>query len=83
MRIVYPSHDKQAGLDESSLRGEEYMDGVLPMLEEDTRTQGCEAAFPDDEDTGDILSLLEENARLRGLVVKLSNIIQKSIVDQS
>jgi len=28
-----------------------------------------------DEHTDDVLSLLEENARLRGLVVKLSNLI--------
>jgi hypothetical protein len=50
--------DKQEGLDEPPLRGEEY--------EDDERSDG-------------ILSLLEENARLRGLVVKLTEIILKNV----
>ena len=35
----------------------------------------------DDEHTDDVVSLLEENARLRKLVVKLSEIILRNVVD--
>jgi hypothetical protein len=34
-----------------------------------------------DEHTDDVVSLLEENARLRSLVVKLSEIILRNVVD--
>ena len=67
MRRVHPpdrkqeSLDRQQGLDESPLRGEEY---------------------EDDEYSDDVLSLLEENARLRGLVVKLTEIILRSVADR-
>jgi hypothetical protein len=63
MGRVYPqdSKDKQAGLDEPPLRGEEYKD---------------------DECSDGVLSLLEENARLRGLVVKLTEIILRSVADR-
>jgi hypothetical protein len=50
------ARDKQDLLDESPLRGNEYTD--------------------------DVLSLLEENARLRGLVVKLSNLILRNVADR-
>jgi hypothetical protein len=53
--------DKQQGLDEPPLRGEEY---------------------EDDECPDGVLSLLEENARLRGLVVKLTEIILKNVADR-
>jgi hypothetical protein len=36
----------------------------------------------DDEQSDNVLSLLEENARLRGLVVKLSDLILKSVADR-
>jgi hypothetical protein len=36
----------------------------------------------DDEHADDVLSLLEENVRLRGLVVKLSNLILRNVADQ-
>jgi hypothetical protein len=67
MRPVYPPEgkqellDKQEGLDESPLRGEEY---------------------EDDECSDGVLSLLEENARLRGLVVKLTELILRSVADR-
>jgi hypothetical protein len=38
--------------------------------------------FADDESSDDIVSLLEENARLRGLVVKLSDIILRHVADR-
>jgi hypothetical protein len=51
--------------------------------------QGCvdesllrEEEFTDDEHSDDIVSLLEENARLRGIVVRLTDIILKNVADQ-
>lgn len=48
-----------------------------------------QASFHDDEDSDwdagmehDVVSLLEENARLRALVVRLSDLVLKSVVDQ-
>ena len=38
--------------------------------------------YEDDECSDDTLSLLEENARLRGLVVKLTEIILKNVADR-
>ena len=39
--------------------------------------------YEDDDDCSDgVLSLLEENARLRGLVVKLTEIILKNVADR-
>jgi hypothetical protein len=47
------------------------------------------ASFQRDEDSDwdagmehDVVSLLEENARLRALVVRLSDLVLKSVVDQ-
>jgi hypothetical protein len=42
--------------------------------------RGDEDSF--DETAEDNLALLEENARLRGLVVRLSSIILKSVAEQ-
>jgi hypothetical protein len=36
----------------------------------------------DDEHSDNVLSLLEENARLRGLVVKLTDLILKNVADR-
>ena len=36
----------------------------------------------DDERSEDVLSLLEENARLRGLVVKLTEIILRNVAER-
>ncbi len=53
-------------------RGNEFFDLLLPLLEE-------AATFPDDESPcqgiHNVLSLFEENARLRALAVKLSNFL--------
>ncbi len=38
--------------------------------------------YEDDECPDGVLSLLEENARLRGLVVKLTEIILRSVADR-
>jgi hypothetical protein len=59
-------------------------DGKQELLKE----QGCldeslgDDGFADDEHSDDIVSLLEENARLRGIVVKLTDIILKSVADR-
>jgi hypothetical protein len=45
-----------------------------------SRDRGDEYTF--DEHGKGVLSLLEENARLRGLVVRLSTIILKNVIDQ-
>ena len=38
--------------------------------------------YTDDEHSDGIVSLLEENARLRGLVVKLTDLILKNVTDR-
>jgi hypothetical protein len=38
--------------------------------------------YEDDERSEEVLSLLEENARLRGLVVKLTEIILRNVADR-
>ena len=82
MRTAYPQDNKPERLNESPLRGEEYTEDVLSLLEEDAQLRGNETAFQGDEHTDDVLSLLEENARLRGLVVRLSSLILKHVADQ-
>jgi hypothetical protein len=45
-------------------------------------TQLGDDDFASDECSDGVTSLLEENARLRGLVVKLTDIILKTVVDR-
>ena len=47
----------------------------------DGSSHGCEE-YTNDEHTGDVVSLLEENARLRKLVVTLSDLILRNIADK-
>jgi hypothetical protein len=47
----------------------------------DGSSAGCDE-YTDDEHMGDSVSLLEENARLRRLVIKLSEIILRNVVDR-
>ena len=35
-----------------------------------------------DTDSNDLVALLEENARLRALVVRLSDLVLKNVIDQ-
>ena len=79
MEIVYPPRNERDRLDQAPHRGGDYMDYILPLLEEHARLGADKSEA---ENTNDILSLLEENAQLRGLVVTLSNIILKSVADQ-
>lgn len=66
MGPAYPPDRKQELLEEQG------------GLDESLRDDG----FADDEHSDDIVSLLEENARLRGIVVKLTDIILKSVADR-
>ena len=61
-------------------------DGSQEYLEE--RLQEClnespahDGDRPDDEAADGMISLLEENARLRGLVLRLTDMILKNVVD--
>lgn len=76
MEIVCPPRNERDRLDQASHRGDDYMDDLLPLLEENER---LEADKSDAEDINEILSLLAENAQLRGLVVTLSNILLKKL----
>ena len=51
---------------------QERVDGSSPECDE----------YANDEHTGDVVSLLEENARLRRLVVTLSDLILRNIADK-
>jgi hypothetical protein len=79
MEIVYPPRNGRDRLDETPHRDDDYMAEIRPLLEENTRP-GADTS--DAEYTNDVSSLLEENAQLRGLVVKLSNIILRNVADQ-
>jgi hypothetical protein len=70
MATEYPSDDKQESFEECL---QECLD-ESPLRDEDSA---------DDEHADDIVSLLEENARLRGLVVKLTDMILKNVADRS
>jgi hypothetical protein len=64
------------------------MGNVYPPLSKQDPHTGSTSAH-DDDDTGwdndvdaDLVSLLEENARLRALVVRLSDLVLKNVVDR-
>ncbi len=67
MEPTYPPDSKQEFLDEQGC-----LDESLLRDEE----------FADDEHSDGVVSLLEENARLRGIVVRLTDIILRSVVDR-
>jgi hypothetical protein len=77
MEILHSPHRHRNGTGNNSHHDDD-MDDFQHLLDEDMH--GAEQARLKNAD--DVLSLLEENARLRGLVVKLSDIIIKSIADQ-
>jgi len=60
------------GIGYPSRSTQERLDGSSP---------GCDE-YTNDEHTGDVVSLLEENARLRRLVVTLSDLILRNIADR-
>jgi hypothetical protein len=78
MGTDHPPRDKQAYLTKPSLWVAEPADDSLPLLGNTLR--GDESSIWDDEHTEDVRSLLEENARLRGLLVQLTTLICKNVV---
>lgn len=79
MEIVYPPRRERDFPDQNSHRDDAYMDDIRPLLEENV-LHGTDRSRPGK--TSHVFALREENARLRGLVVTLSNIILKSIAEQ-
>ena len=75
MRIEHLPRNTRRRPAEPSLWDDENTDGTVSLLEKHD-----EALFEDDERGDDITSLLEENARLRGLLVKLSDLVLKNVV---
>jgi len=71
---VRPLHQDKASLpaSESPHRGDEFLAALAPLLEEAAGLQGDQSPH---QETSDFLLLLEENARLRKLAVKLSNLL--------
>jgi hypothetical protein len=78
METDHPPRDKQVHLAKPSLWVAEPTDDSLSLLENALRED--EPSLRDDEHTEDVRSLREENARLRGLVVQLSNLICKNVI---
>jgi hypothetical protein len=79
MGIDHPQRNKQGRLGEPSLWAGEPIDDALSLLEENA-LRGDEPALCGDEHTDDVHVLLEENARLRGLLVQLSDLILRNVV---
>jgi hypothetical protein len=77
MGTDYLPRDEQAHLAKPSLGVTEPTDDSLSLLENALR--GDEPSLWDGEHTEEVFSLLEENARLRGLVVQLSNLLCKNV----
>jgi hypothetical protein len=78
MEADYPPRNKQGRPGEPSLWVDEPTDDALLTVEENA-PGGDEPAPWSGEHTGDIPSLLEENARLRGLLVQLSDLIRRNV----
>src|ERR1700676_1370176 len=79
MGIDHPPRNKQGRLGEPSLRADDPTADALSLLCENS-LRGDEPALWGDEHTDDVHSLLEENARLRGLLVQLSDLIRRNVV---
>jgi hypothetical protein len=70
--------NKQGRLAEPSLAVDENTDGAVSLLEE--ALLGDEGSLWGDEHSDDLHSLLEENARLRRLLVQVSDLIRRNVV---
>jgi hypothetical protein len=77
MGTNHSPRDKQAHLARPSLWVAEPAPVTLSLLENALR--GDEPSLGDGEHTEDVKSLIDENARLRGLVVQLSTLILKNV----
>jgi hypothetical protein len=73
----HPPRNKQGRPSEPTLWANEPADDALPLLEDALRED--ESSLWGDENT-EVYSLLEENARLRELLVQLSNLIRRNVV---
>jgi hypothetical protein len=73
-----PPRNKQARSGEPTLWAGESTDDALPLLEDALRED--ESSLWDYEPANDVHSLLEENARLRELLVQLSDLIRRNVV---
>jgi len=71
--------NKQGRLAEPSLAVDENTDGAVSLLEENA-LRGDEPSLWGDEHSDDLHSLLEENARLRRLLVQVSDLIRRNVV---
>ena len=82
MGMNHPPRNKQGRPGEPSLWADEPTDDALSLLEENALRGDEPALWSDehDEHTGDVHSLVEENARLRGLLVQLSDLIRRNVV---
>lgn len=58
--------------------------GISPLTGDRTKPSRvqCDADHPDSDLDTDVISLLEENARLRALVTQLSDLVLRHVVDQ-
>jgi hypothetical protein len=77
METDHLPRNKQAYLAKPSLWVTEPTDDSLSLLENALRED--ESSLRDHEHTEEVRSLREENARLRGLLVQLSNLICKNV----
>ena len=77
MEIGHKPHNKQRRL-EPSLWVDELTDDAFSLLE--NALQGDEPTLCRDDHADEVHSLLEENARLRELLVQLTDLIRKSDV---
>ena len=71
--------NKQSRLPAASLGVDENTNFAVSLLEENA-LRGDEPSLWGDEHSDDMHSLLEENARLRGLLVQRSDLIRKNVV---
>jgi hypothetical protein len=69
---VVPIREENASFQGLPHRDDNVIDVLSPLLEEVVELQGDESP---DRGTNDVLPLIEKNARLRRLAVKLSNLL--------
>ena len=74
----HPPQNKQGRPGEPSLWFHEPADDALLLLEDSLRED--DPSLWVDEHADDVHALLEDNARLRGLLVQLSDLIRRNVV---
>jgi hypothetical protein len=81
MGTEHPQRNKESRRRVKSLRLDAPADDALLLLEENALEEDDPSLWAD-EPSKDVQSLLEENARLRGLLVEISGLIRRKVVDQ-